>query len=250
MVELDSLQNVTIDSDISGTSLGLTGVLGVPEGTGPWPAIVVVHEAFGINDVMRAHVARLTASGYLVLMPNLFTEGGARKCLTATFRSLNSGQGRAYSDIEAARQLLIARPDCTGAVGVIGFCMGGGFALMTATRGFDAASANYGMLPKDMETALAGACPIIGSYGAEDGSLKGAAPKLEAALTRLGVVHEVTEYAGAGHAFLNDAPSGPAIIRPLLRVAGMGPKPEQAAQAWQKIEAFFSEHLRATTDRR
>ena len=100
-------------------------------------AIVVVHEAFGTNDVTRAHVSRLTA----------------------TFRSLGSVQGRAYSDIEAAHQLLIARPDCTGRVGVIGFCMGGGFALMTATRGFDAPSANYGMLPKDLEIALAGACP-------------------------------------------------------------------------------------------
>ena len=59
-------------------------------------------------------------------------------------------------------------------------------------------------------------------------------------------MHEVTEYAGAGHAFLNDAPSGPKIIRPLLRVAGMGPKPEQAAEAWTKIDAFFAEHLRAT----
>ena len=86
MIELDSLRDVTIDSDIPGSSIGLTGVVGVPEGTGPWPAIVVVHEAFGINDVMRAHVSRLSASGYLVLMPNLFTEGGARRCLTTTFR--------------------------------------------------------------------------------------------------------------------------------------------------------------------
>jgi carboxymethylenebutenolidase len=237
------LTDILIATEIPGASIGLTGVLGVPTGAGPWPAIVVVHEAFGINEVMRRQVQRLVASGYLVLMPDLFTEGGARKCLTATFRSLASGQGRAYSDIEAARQTLLHRADCTGAVGVIGFCMGGAFALMTATRGFDAASANYGMLPKDMDAALAGACPIIGSYGADDKTLKGAAPKLEAALTRLGVVHEVTEYAGAGHAFLNDEESGPRIFRPLMRVTGIAPRPAQAAEAWKRIDAFFAEHL-------
>jgi carboxymethylenebutenolidase len=237
------LDDVLIETDVARTSNGLKGVLGIPAGTGPWPAIVVVHEAFGINDVMRRQVERLVAAGYLVLMPDLFTEGGARKCLTATFRSLTSGEGRAYQDIEAARRFLLARKDCTGSVGVIGFCMGGGFALMAATRGFDAASANYGMLPKDLDAALAGACPIIGSYGAKDLSLKGAAVKLDRALTRLDVPHQVTEYPGAGHAFLNDAPSGPRALRPLMRVTGMGPRPDQAAEAWTRIEAFFAKYL-------
>ena len=82
-----------------GGSRGLTGVLGVPEGDGPWPAVVMVHEAFGINDVMRRQVERLTSAGYLVLMPDLFAEGGARRCLTATFRALRAGEGRAFVDI-------------------------------------------------------------------------------------------------------------------------------------------------------
>ncbi|NEM89815.1 dienelactone hydrolase family protein [Galbitalea soli] len=243
------LADILIPIDLDGASRGLGGVLGVPEGDGPWPAIVVVHEAFGINEVMRRQVERLVAAGYVVLMPDLFTEGGARKCLTATFRALTSGTGRAYQDIEAARRYLLAREDVTGAVGVIGFCMGGGFALMTASRGFDAASVNYGMLPKDLDAALAGACPIIGSYGAADRTLKGAAAQLDAALDRLGVEHEVTEYPGAGHAFLNDAPSGPVLLRPLLRVTGMGPRPEQASEAWTRIEAFFATHLREGADR-
>ena len=242
------LLDVAITTTLPGASKNLTGVFGMPRGEGPWPAVVVVHEAFGVNPVMRRQVARLVESGYLVLMPDLFTEGGARKCLTATFRSLTSGEGRAYQDIEAARQYLLARDDCTGAVGVIGFCMGGAFALMTATRGFDAASANYGMLPAELDTALAGACPIIGSYGADDKTLKGAAPKLEAALTRVGVTHEVYEYAGAGHAFLNDAETGPRATRPLMRVAGMGPRPEQAKEAWARIDDFFSRHLGQQAD--
>jgi carboxymethylenebutenolidase len=243
-----TLDDIVIRTDVDGTSNELRGVLGVPDGAGPWPAIVVVHEAFGINDVMRRQVQRLVDTGHLVVMPDLFTEGGARKCLTATFRSLTTGHGRAYQDIEAARRLLLSRDDCTGSVGVIGFCMGGAFALMTATRGFDAASANYGALPKEIDAALAGACPIIGSYGAKDFSLRGAAAALEAALTRLDVPHEVTEYPGAGHAFLNDAPSGPAVLRPLMRVTGMGPRPEQAAEAWKRIDAFFAKHLAGARD--
>ncbi|TFD31525.1 dienelactone hydrolase family protein [Cryobacterium cryoconiti] len=227
-----------------GGSAGLRAVLGRPAGPGPWPAVVLVHEAFGLNDVMRRQVERMAAAGYLALMPDLFTEGGARKCLMQTFRELQTGAGRAFTDIESARQFLINRDDCTGAAGVLGFCMGGGFALVAATRGFDAASVNYGRLPKQLDDALTGACPIVASFGATDKSLRGAAATLEASATRLGIPHDVVEYPGAGHAFLNDAESGPVALRFLLkRVLGAGPDPVAAADAWRRIEAFFGEHL-------
>ena len=238
------LVDVAVSPLLDGASPALTGVLAVPDGDGPWPAVVIVHEAFGVTEVMRRQVLRMAAAGYLVLMPDLYTAGGARKCLTATFRAMASGQGRAWVDIESARQMLIVRDDCTGQVGVLGFCMGGGFALGAATRGFDASSVNYGRLPKDMDTVLAGACPIIGSYGARDGSLRGAAVKLETELTKLGVVHDVKEYPTAGHAFLNDAMDGPKVTQLLLgRFLGMGPNPEAAVDGWQRIDGFFAEHL-------
>ncbi|TFB87445.1 dienelactone hydrolase family protein [Cryobacterium algoricola] len=228
----------------SGGSAGLRAVLGVPAGPGPWPGVVLVHEAFGISDVMRRQVERLASAGYLALMPDLFTEGGARKCLVATFRALSAGEGRAFVDIENARQALIARPDCTGEVGVLGFCMGGGFALAAATRGFAVASVNYGRLPKDLDAALEGACPIVGSYGGRDRSLVGAAARLEDGLVRSGVPHDVKEYPSAGHSFLNDAETGPAAVRFLTqRILGAGPDPEAAADAWTRIESFFGEHL-------
>ncbi|MGX1675558.1 dienelactone hydrolase family protein [Streptomyces sp. NPDC055400] len=231
-------------SATSGGSRRLTGHLARPDGPGPWPGVVIVHEALGVDDVMLRQAERLARAGYLALMPDLFTDGGVARCLVPTMRAALSGRGRAYQDIEAARLTLAEHPDCTGRIGLIGFCMGGSFALMTAGSGsFDAASANYGLLPKDMDRTLNGACPVVASYGGRDRMLKGAAAKLDAALDRLGVTHDVKEYPQAGHSFLNDAKIGPRLLRPLLRVSGIGPHPESAADAWQRIEAFFGEHL-------
>lgn len=228
-----------------GGSEGLTGVLAVPDGRGPWPGVVLVHEAYGVNEVMRRQVAHVASLGYLALMPDLYSQGGARRCLAATFRALRSGEGRAFVDIESARSLLAARDDSTGKVGVLGFCMGGGFALLAASgHGFDASSSNYGVLPKDLDDDLRGACPIVGSYGGRDGSLRGATAKLEDSLTRLGVVHDLKEYPAAGHSFLNDEESGPAAVRLLTkRILHAGPEPASAADAWRRIDAFFREHL-------
>jgi len=228
---------------ISTGSAPLYGYLAVPAGDGPWPGVVLVHEAFGLDDAMRAHADRLAAMGLLTLGVDLFSAGGAARCLVSTMVAAVRGKGRAFADIEAARRYLAGSADCTGRIGVIGFCLGGGFALLTAGRGFDAASVNYGMLPKDLDGAMSGACPIVGSYGGDDRTLKGAAARLEQALVQAGIEHDVKEYPGASHSFLNDTANGPALLRPLLRVSGIGPDPQAAADAWARIEAFFGAHL-------
>ncbi len=223
---------------------GLPAYLAVPEGQGPWPALVLVHEAFGLDANMRAHADRLARAGYLVLAPDLFSRGRRVACLRATFGALRSGSGPAFDDIEAARSWCAADPRCTGRVGVIGFCMGGGFALLLAGRpGWGAAVVNYGMLP-DSPDALDGACPVVASYGGRDRGLRGAAARLREALEDRGVPSDVAEYPRAGHSFLNPEDLAPWWAAPVTRVVlHAGPEPDSAQDAWRRIEAFLGEHL-------
>ena len=238
-----------MSNDIQRVSLVVSGgrrvqaIMSRPSSPGPWPAIVAIHELFGIDDEMVKQVRHLAGLGYLALMPDLYTDGGARRCLIGTLRSLRSGRGKAYADIEAARLQLLADPSCNGAVGVLGFCMGGGFALMTAASGFVVASANYGDVPRHVEDTLAGACPIVGSYGRKDVLNRGASAKLEAALSRLDIPHDIKEYPGAGHAFMNSELNGWPWTRPIVKVLNFGPRPDAAADAWRRIDAFLHEHL-------
>ncbi|WP_285247053.1 dienelactone hydrolase family protein [Pseudarthrobacter sp. efr-133-R2A-89] len=236
--------DLSAESATAGGSPSLGGYLATPEGQGPFPGVVMIHEAFGLTDQTRRHADRLARAGYLTLAVDLFSEGGARRCLVSTMRSMAAGTGRAFTDIATARKWLAASPQSAGKTGVIGFCMGGGFALLVAKDGFDAASVNYGRLPGNLDDALRGACPIVANYGGADRPLKGAAARLESALDRLGIEHSVKEFPGAGHAFLNDADEGPVVLRPLMRVMGIGPDPGSAPEAWQRIEDYFARYLK------
>ena len=192
MTDID-LSDLAADRD---GSRPLRGYLASPAGTGPWPAVVVIHEVFGLDDVMRGHADRLAGLGYLTLAVDLFSAGSTARCLVATMTSMIRGHGRAFADICAARDYLAGSRDCTGKIGVIGFCMGGGFALLSASDGYDAAAVNYGQLPRHLDETLAGACPIVASYGGRDPSLRGAASRLDAALDKAGVTHDVKEPRG------------------------------------------------------
>lgn len=226
-----------------GGSRVLRGRLARPVGEGPWPGVVMIHEVFGLDEVMVRQAQRLASLGYATLAIDLYSDGGARRCLVSMVRAVMSGRGRPFADVEAGRRWLGEAAWCTGRVGVLGFCMGGAFALLCAPRGFDAAAVNYGQLPRDLDAALVGACSVVASYGGRDRSLRGAAARLEDALERAGVAHDVVEYPGAGHSFMNDAMAGPTWLRPVLRVAGVGPDPASSAPAWSRIDAFFSAHL-------
>jgi len=236
--------DLSAESAAVGGSRPLGGYLATPLGQGPFPGVVMIHEAFGLTDQTRRHADRMARAGYLTLAVDLFSEGGARRCLVSTMRSMATGTGRAFTDIDTARKWLAGSPHSTGKTGVIGFCMGGGFALLVARDGFDVASVNYGRLPGNLDEALRGACPIVANYGGADKPLKGAANRLESALDRLGIEHSVREFPGAGHAFLNDTEEGPRFLRPLMRVMGIGPDPDSAPEAWQRIEDYFARYLK------
>ena len=220
----------------------LPGYLSIPSGTGPWPGVVVIQDAFGMTDDLRAITDRFAANGYLALAPALYERGRKPACIVRTVRALMSGEGAAVDDIIAARDHLKRHTHCTGKVGSVGFCMGGGFCLVLAGQGvFDATAPNYGGLPKDV-SSLAKSCPVVASYGAKDRGLRGAAQQLDEALAPGDVPRDVKEYPNVGHSFMNDwNVRGP--LKSIVGIAGLAYSAPEAEDAWQRILTFFGEHL-------
>ena len=211
---------------------------------GPWPGVVLVHDAFGAGDDMHEQADWLAAAGYVVAMPDLYRGRRAVTCLKGTFAQLKAQPGPAFDHIEATRAQLVESGDCTGTVGVIGFCMGGAFALLVANRpGWSAPSVTYGSLPEDLDGALAGACPVVASFGGRDRALPGAAARVRESAERAGVVADVQEYPRAGPGFMNRL-TAVSPLTPIMRVSGVGYDHASAAAAKRRILAFLDTHLR------
>ena len=226
----------------------LPAALAVPAGTGPWPAVVVIHEALGLNDDIRRIAARFAANGYVALAPDLLDGLGPMPfCLVRFARGIGRrGTGRPYRQLDAARAWLAMRPEVDGdRVGVAGFCIGGGLAMLWAADAGPAvrvAAPFYAAVPDRPEEELRGICAVVASYGGRDRVFAGMAARLEPALDALGVPHDVNVYPDAGHSFMNEVGGvAGAIGRRLPMHAGL--HEPSAEDAWRRMLAFFGEHL-------
>lgn len=236
-------------SDHRGSNTVLGGVpsfLAVPDRSGRRPGVVVVHDALGMTADLRRHAEWLARNGYVAAAPDLYHRGRRVRCMLQAMRALQTGRGTTFEDIEAVRRSVAEREDCTGRVGVMGFCMGGGYALALAPTGrYHAASANYGVADDRVLSQLAGACPVVASYGGRDRLLRGAAEKLERILSEHGVPHDVLEYPDAGHGFLNDHASSevPRWAAIAGRYSSTAYHEPSAVDARRRILAFFDQYL-------
>lgn len=223
--------------EIPSTNGPIQAELATPDGAGPWPGVVVVHDALGLTDDARHSATRVADNGYLALLPDLYGRGG-KLCVAKTMLAVQRGRGQAVDDLLSARDLLTARPDCSGSVGVIGFCMGGGFALILASKGFAASAPFYPSIVPRYESLTEGACPIVASFGARDILNPGSGARLERALRRRNIAHDVKTYPGVGHSFANEVPS-----QPLVRIVGFGYNEAATDDAYRRVFDFFGEHV-------
>jgi len=213
-----------------------TGFLVAPEGKGPFPAVIVIQEWWGLDDWIKDQGRALAREGYVALAPDLYRGKVTSKQEEAHQLMMGTPRDRALRDLKAAFATLAGRPDVRkDRIGVIGWCMGGMYALALATEEprLAAVVAYYGAPPTDPSAIAKIKAPVLGNYGAED---KGPAPEqvkaFEAAMKKDGKTIDVKLYPGAGHAFAN--PNNP----------WSGYREAAAKDAWGRTVAFFARHLK------
>lgn len=222
----------------------------LPQTAGPYPGVLVLHESFGLNDDIRRIASRFAEEGYAALAPNLFSRGSRIVCLTRVMSDVARGAiDREIADILAAREALAARSDIDAErVAVAGFCLGGGFALIAATKpGFRAAAVNYGEVPKS-RAKLDGVCPVVGSFGGRDRLFgRNMAKRLEEHLDALGVSHDVLTYDEAGHSFFSQYEGWQGGLARLPSPMAVGHDQDAATDGWRRMLSFFEEHVRGAS---
>lgn len=207
----------------------------LPEGADR--GVVVVHEIFGRRPEIEAAADRFAEAGYAAVAPDLFAEGW--RCVVRSMRLATTGRGPEFDKLRRARAWLEESAGLApGRVGIIGFCIGGSFAL-AAGPGWAVASANYGFVPD--ADALREGGPVIGCYGGRDPMMPREPDKLRRALDEVGRPGEVHVFPDAGHSFLTeDTHLLARTVGPLTR---MSYHPAAASEAWPRILAFFDAAL-------
>ena len=207
-----------------------------PEGKGPFPAMVVIQEWWGVNDWVKDQARALAQAGYVALTPDLYRGKVTDSQEEAHQLMMGTPPDRAMRDLKAAFAYLAAQPDVKkNRIGAVGWCMGGRYSLALATEEptLAAVVAYYGAPPTDPAAIAKIKAPVLGNYGALD---KGPSPEqvkeFEAALKKAGKSIDVKIYEGAGHAFAN------------VNNPWKGYKEDAAKDAWARTVAFLAQHLK------
>ncbi|MCO7195625.1 dienelactone hydrolase family protein [Pseudonocardia sp. McavD-2-B] len=236
---------MTVESEISLPSVNggrLPGFLARPETSTPGPAIVMIYEIFGMTPEMRRVARDLAREGYTVLIPDLFARGRVKPlCIASTVATMATGRGAALGDCESARRWLADQPTVDAdRIGVMGFCMGGGFAMLLSQSGlYRVAVPFYGRAGVEVEPV----CPVVASFGGRDAQFADGYPqRLEADLTERGIPHDVVVYPEAGHSFMTRTPGvkGAVARRTPLHAEYHEPS---ATDATERVRAFLRNHL-------
>jgi carboxymethylenebutenolidase len=212
-----------------------SGYLAVPESTGRHPAVIVIQEWWGLNDWIRQQADRFAGQGYAALAVDLYRGKVAAAQEEAHELSRGLPTDRAMADLKAGFDFLTKRKDVDPSrIAVIGWCMGGGYALQLAIAEprIAAAAINYGHLVTNPQAIAGIKPPILGNFGAADRGIPSDDVKaFDAALSKAGKTFDVKIYDGAGHAFMN-----PNNKQGYVRTA--------ADDAWKRIDAFFAKYLK------
>lgn len=200
---------------------------------GKLPGVLVVHENRGLNPHIEDIARRLALESFEALAPDALTPLGGYPGDEDKARELFAklDQTKTREDFLAAARALKARPDCTGKIGVVGFCYGGGITNFLATQLPDLAAAVpfYGSQPKAEDVAHIKA-PMLIHYAGKDDRINAGIPAFEDALKASKVKYEIFKYDGTQHGFNNDTT----------------PRYDKAAAtlAWKRTIEFFKKHLK------
>lgn len=210
----------------------LAGYLALPEGDGPFPGIVVIHEIFGLNENIKDIARRFTSEGYAALAVDLFAGRNRAVCMFRFFGQLqfNPMNNSSITDLQNTLSFLAGQPAVDEErLGAIGFCMGGGFASIWACKDqrLKAIAPYYGVSPRPIE-AVRRSCPVVGSYPTKDFTTSHG-HKMEQALQTYDIAHDIKFYEGARHSFFNDQ--------------GRTYNAEAAQDSWQRVLSFFRQHV-------
>lgn len=212
-------------------STDVTGYIARPQGEGQFPGVIVIQEWWGLVPHIKNVAERFAQEGFIALAPDLYHGQTATEPDRAMQLARSMAWDSALHDLRASAKYLKGHPNCSGKLGVVGFCMGGGLSYRFAAHS-DAPGAAvifYGSSPNQLEEAKSVVAPVLGLYGEADTRITSAAPALADAMRAAGKSFEHHVYPGAPHGFFND--DSPAY------------KADAAQDAWAKTLAFFQQHL-------